>query len=187
MKCDVAAIWNAHKKYMESFIRKRVKDEELAKDLLQEVLLKMCEFCRKSNDVKNVKNWLFSITRNVMVDHFRKERKKEEISAISEYAVLTEDNLNEIASAFILPMIDQLPEKYRIPLMWSDIEQIPQTEIARKLNMSFSGAKSRVQRARKQLRELFYECCYMELDLYGNVIDYKPKTTCPLLANTEVS
>lgn len=178
MKCDIATIWGAHKKYMESFIRRRVKEEELAKDLLQEVLLKMCEFCQKSNNVKNVRSWLFQITRNVIVDHFRQERKKENLSSLLENTVLAEENANEITSEFIVPLINQLPEKYRIPLIWSDIEQIPQTEIARKLNLSFSGAKSRVQRARRQLRDLFYECCYLELDRYGNVMECKPKDTC---------
>jgi RNA polymerase sigma-70 factor, ECF subfamily len=43
------------------------------------------------------------------------------------------------------------------------------------LGISLSGAKSRVQRARKKLKELLLECCHFEFDRYGTVFDYHPK------------
>jgi RNA polymerase sigma-70 factor (ECF subfamily) len=48
-------------------------------------------------------------------------------------------------------------------------------EIAEWLNLTVSGSKTRVQRARKQLRAALEWCCDFELDFYGNIVDYQPK------------
>ena len=44
--------------------------------------------------------------------------------------------------------------------------------IANELGMSLSGAKSRVQRGRKMLRDLLEECCHFEYDVHGNVMSH---------------
>ena len=71
-KYDVPALWLEHKNALRSYILKRMKDEDLTNDLLQETLLKVYKFCLSSSGVKNVKSWLYQIAPNVMIDHFRK-------------------------------------------------------------------------------------------------------------------
>jgi RNA polymerase sigma-70 factor (ECF subfamily) len=79
-------------------------------------------------------------------------------------------------------MIKMLPESLGLPLYMSDIEGVPQKEIADKLGLSISGAKSRIQRAREKLKELFFECCYFELDQKGMPMGFAVKEYCtPLL------
>jgi RNA polymerase sigma-70 factor (ECF subfamily) len=50
-------------------------------------------------------------------------------------------------------------------------------EAAAKLNISVSGVKFRVQRAREKLKDAFLDCCHFEFDRYGRVIDYY--ANCP--------
>lgn len=72
-------------------------------------------------------------------------------------------------------MLQQLSNKYKQPLMLYEFNGMKYKEISKKLNLSLSGAKTRVQRARNQLKKMLLECCDFDVDAYGNVIDYKRK------------
>jgi len=77
-------------------------------------------------------------------------------------------------------MIEQLPDKYREAMMLTELEGMTQKDLSNQLGISFSGAKSRVQRGRGELKELLTACCHIEADHYGNTIDYhKVLTTEP--------
>ena len=52
-------------------------------------------------------------------------------------------------------------------------EGMSQKEYAESINLSYTATKSRVQRARKKLKDLFVECCAIETDRYGNIISEK--------------
>jgi RNA polymerase sigma-70 factor (ECF subfamily) len=69
-------------------------------------------------------------------------------------------------------MLRCLPRKYRQALELTEMQGFSQTELAARLNISVSGAKSRVQRAREKLKEALLDCCHFEFDRYGRVIDY---------------
>ena len=80
-------------------------------------------------------------------------------------------------------MIDHLPEKYRQVIALSEYDGLNQREISEQLGMSFSGAKSRVQRSRAKFKDMLLECCHFEFDRLGQVIDYQSKESscryCP--------
>jgi RNA polymerase sigma-70 factor, ECF subfamily len=69
-------------------------------------------------------------------------------------------------------MIEHLPEPYRQAMKLADLEGVPQQQIADGAGISLSAAKSRVQRARQMLREMVLDCCKVEQDARGNVVDY---------------
>jgi RNA polymerase sigma-70 factor, ECF subfamily len=46
------------------------------------------------------------------------------------------------------------------------------------LGISFSGAKSRVQRARAKIKEQLLDCCHFQFDRAGQIIDYQPRRDC---------
>jgi RNA polymerase sigma-70 factor (ECF subfamily) len=72
-------------------------------------------------------------------------------------------------------MIRELPEKYREAVQLAEIEGLPQQEIANRLSLTLSGAKSRVQRGRVLLKEVLDQCCTFHVDRRGNVMDCDPK------------
>ena len=61
--------------------------------------------------------------------------------------------MEELAEC-VRPMMNALPEKYRLPLLLSELDGLPQKEVAKRLGLSLSAAKSRVQRGREQLKHL---------------------------------
>lgn len=84
----------------------------------------------------------------------------------------------EDATQFILPMLEFLPKKYSIPLKLADIDNVKQSEIADRLQLSLTATKSRIQRARQLLKEEFITCCHFETDAQGNLISFKIKECC---------
>ena len=75
-------------------------------------------------------------------------------------------------------MVESLPDDYRQALLLTEYEGLTQRELAERLGLSVSGAKSRVQRAREKLKEMLLDCCHFEFDRLGRVIDYQPKYAC---------
>ena len=71
-------------------------------------------------------------------------------------------------------MIDCLPEKYREALRLVDLQGLSRQLAADRLGLSLSGAKSRVQRARVQLKALYLDCCHVEFDRTGHVLGFEP-------------
>lgn len=72
-------------------------------------------------------------------------------------------------------MVRSLPEMDRQALVLTEYQGLTQKEMAERLGLSFSGAKSRVQRAREKLKQQLLECCHFELDRRGHIIDYQPR------------
>ena len=72
-------------------------------------------------------------------------------------------------------MLYSRPEPYRDALVPTEFEGLTQKERADRLGISLSGAKSRVQRGREQLKAMMHECCTFEFDRRGRVIDCTPR------------
>jgi RNA polymerase sigma-70 factor, ECF subfamily len=182
MNCDVPALWEEHKAALKNYIRKRVKDEDVAKDILQDILMKVYQFCMSKSGVRNVRSWLFQIAHNTIIDYHRLQNKMAyDIPEIME--PVNDTKAYEEASAFILPMIQFLPEEYATPLKMADIDGLKQAVIAEKLGLSLTATKSRIQRARQLLKSEFITCCHFETDKNGQLISFEVKDNCaPLQA-----
>jgi RNA polymerase sigma-70 factor (ECF subfamily) len=183
MQCDIHSIYQQYSTHLLAFIRQQIKDESTAEDILQEVFLKAMESCLRDTEIRNLKSWLFFVARNTIVDYFRLQNK---IIQEEDYINLNHMNspvFQQILSEDISDMINLLPDEYGLPLKLSDIDGIPQKEIAERLNISLPGAKSRIQRARKKLKDLFFECCDMEFDAQGNIVSCEIKNHCTPLLN----
>ena len=60
--------------------------------------------------------------------------------------------------------------------MLTEYSNITQKQLSEQLGISLPGAKSRVQRGRKMLKDMILDCCNLEFDQNGSIIDYKCKT-----------
>jgi len=79
--------------------------------------------------------------------------------------------LETIWKAAFRRMIYSLPGPYRDALVLTEFEGLTQKELAKRLGLSLSGAKSCLQRGREQLKEMLFDCCRFEFDRRGRVID----------------
>lgn len=175
MAIDTEAIWKDFDAKLRRFILRRVSNEADAEDILQEVYLKIHTHLHTLRDDNKIHSWIFQIVRNVIVDYYR---SKEQTVEISESLTLPEglegnDVVRELAPS-LLGMISCLPKKYRYALYLTEYRGFTQKELAEYFNISLSGAKSRVQRAREKVKELLLECCHFDFDRQGRIIDYYP-------------
>ena len=146
--CDVPALWQEHKNELRSFILKRMKDQDLTNDILQDVLMKVYNFCISKSGVKNIRSWLFQIAQNTIIDHYRKQSKFIDLDNLNDLENKEQNIAFSEATNYILPMLDFLPKDYSVPLKLADIDNMKQADIAKKLNLGLAATKSRIQRAR---------------------------------------
>jgi RNA polymerase sigma-70 factor (ECF subfamily) len=87
----------------------------------------------------------------------------------------------EALKAAFRRMIHSLPGPYREAVLLTEFEGLTQKEFAERLGISLSGAKSRVQRGRQQLKDMLLECCRFEFDRRGHAFDCEPRKpgACP--------
>src|SRR5207249_8964443 len=132
-------------------------------------------------DVRKLEGWIHQITRNAIIDTYRGSRPETTLEA-AEVLGLPEELPDDDVVSELLPcvraMVRNLPELDRQALVLTEYQGLTQKELSERLGLSFSGAKSRVQRAREKLKQQLLECCHFELDRRGKVIDYQPRCNC---------
>lgn len=170
--------WEEFTASLRNFIARRVSNQTDAEDLTQDVLLKIHCHAHQLNEAEKLHAWIYQIARRTIIDYYRNRKTEVEISeTLNDLAA--EEVRNEFAEAEVLswlaPMIADLPEKYGEALQMTDVQGITQNELAQKLNISVSGAKSRVQRGREKLKEIIVQCCHIEFNRSGQVSEWKPK------------
>lgn len=169
----IADFWQMHHARLRSYIAKRVRDA--VDDILQEVFLKVNAGLHTVKSQGAISAWLYRVAANSIADHYRSQKPWEELPGDDELAspAAERDYVAELATC-LQPFIADLPETYRSALQLSEIEGLPQKEVARRLGVSLSGAKSRVQRGREKLRQRVLDCCHIETGRSG-IIGYEPR------------
>ncbi len=170
-------VWVELGQRVRHFVGRRVNDSHAADDVAQDVMLKVQAHLGALPDGEKLPAWVMAAARNAVIDYYRsrsvRQRNGELAGDLPSDAVDEDDNsASRDLAACLGRMVDELPEPYRTALKLADFEGLSQQEVADRAGISLSGAKSRVQRARKQLAEMLRDCCHVERDTRGNVIDY---------------
>lgn len=169
----MANFWQEYKNLLRGYIAKRVRDADAVDDLLQEVYLKAHMSLHTLKAKGSIVSWLFRITANTIADHYRSRKPAD---TLPDELVAPESEPDPVAELAVClrPLVAGLPEGYRSAIVLSELEDLPQREVATRLGISLSGAKSRVRRGREKLRESLLECCDVELS-QGRIVSYEPR------------
>jgi RNA polymerase sigma-70 factor (ECF subfamily) len=169
-------VWKEYHDKLHGFILSRVNESSVADDILQDVFMRILSRIDTLKDCDKLQSWIYQITRNAIIDHYRAQKKMVELPSTlaAPDAELSNTASKEIDTC-LLPMIESLPDPYRESVMLSEIEGRTQKEVAQKQGISLSGAKARVQRGRSMIKKMMFGCCRFEFDKRGNVIDYERK------------
>jgi RNA polymerase sigma-70 factor (ECF subfamily) len=179
---DAEAIWREFHEGLLGFISRRVPSREIAEDILQDVMLRIHRSAAGVERAEAVAAWVHAIARNAIVDHYRSTSARRELAAETEIDLEAAsepdadppDVRGELA-ACIAPLLRRLSPSFREALTLTELEGLTQEEAAARVGLSLSGMKSRVQRARRQLRQVLVECCEVELDVRGGLTGYRPR------------
>lgn len=170
-------VWHSLSDELRAFLRSRVPSESDADDLLQEVFVRVLEKISSLRHANRLESWVYQVARNAIADFYRRRSPPpaEPVEDVADpYEESSSGNQNRAVAAWLSLMIGALPATLREAVRMYEIDGLSQSEIADRLNISLSGAKSRIQRARRQLEQLLLGSCQIELDRRGNVIGCKP-------------
>jgi RNA polymerase sigma-70 factor (ECF subfamily) len=168
----LVALWREHRARLRAFVARRVRDADAVDDIVQDIYVKAHTGMHALRSPERIAPWLYRIAANAIADHYRALRPTEELPEDLPAPEQERDFTAELARC-VAPFLAGLPETYRAALELAEIDGLPQREVAERLGLSLSGAKSRVQRGRKLLRERFLECCDIEATAGG--LDYAPR------------
>ncbi len=182
MSTTIEQTWEAFHVPLYQFIRRRVSDDGTAEDLLQDVFLKIHQHSNGLKDARRLEGWIYQIARNLIIDHYRSHRHLTTSLDAGEALDLPEELPDDDIVSELLPsvraMVLALPALDRHALILTEYQGLTQKELAERLGLSLSGAKSRVQRAREKLKQALLACCHFELDRRGHILNYQSRCTC---------
>jgi RNA polymerase sigma-70 factor, ECF subfamily len=160
---------------LRAFLGRRLANQADVDDLAQEILLRVYQGARHLSDETRLNSWIWQIARNALIDYYRARNLQTKQTELSEELPGEEagESLDAVVESWLEPTIQALPEPYREALLLSEIQELPQAEVAERLSISLSGAKSRVQRGRVKLREALLACCQFEFDRHGRIVSYQ--------------
>jgi RNA polymerase sigma-70 factor (ECF subfamily) len=174
---NIPVIWSRLNAGLKAFILPKVTNEADAEDILQEVFIKLHDNIGKIKDSEAIKPWIYRVAQNLVTDYYRRQKKEASLQVASSdlYGTSKKNQYMDTAVNDMISMMDDLPPEYCEALCLTEIEGLSQKEYAEKAGLSYSGAKSRVQRARVMLKDMLLKCCHYQFDKYGTVYHIQPK------------
>jgi RNA polymerase sigma-70 factor, ECF subfamily len=181
------AIWREFSVPIRGFVRRRLPPEVDADDVVQDVFLRVVRRSDQLGDVADLEAWIYRITRSALTDALRSARRRRvrasdvdpaSIAAGETDVTADEDERSAMRELLpcLQPFVQRLEQPYRRALELTAIQGVSQQRAASIEGLSLSGMKSRVQRARAQVRREFQRCCRVEVDARGAVFDVRPCT-----------
>lgn len=143
------------------FVRKRVGDEHLAADLVQDSLLKALAAERQPKNSEDSIAWFYRILRRSIIDLYRRNDARKRAldrfqAELSDSPTVSE---RQVLCQCFVRLLPTLPVQYRKVLQQIDLEQADPARVAAELGLTRNNLTVRLHRARKQLRVLLSKNC----------------------------
>lgn len=149
---------------LKSFALKLTMDQEEAKDLLQDTLLKAIKYKDKFISSTNLKGWLCVIMKNTFINQYRRNVRKTDL--VNKSAVQMKESVRstifyntsdgQINLKDIMAVINELKDEFRIPFI-RFVDGYKYKEISDELEIPIGTVKSRIFIARKEIMKKLKE------------------------------
>ncbi len=137
--------------YLCARINRRAEAEDLCSEVFEKIFNRYDQYDQSK---ASVSTWVFTITRNTLIDHYRRTKPQEELdenlsddSEVDEN-LLQNESLEELAAA-----LRQMPEELRDLIVLRYYDNRPLTEVAEMMGLSYGAVKLRHQKALGLLRK----------------------------------
>jgi RNA polymerase sigma-70 factor (ECF subfamily) len=164
-------VYTAHAERVLNLAFRLTGDEDVARDLCQEVFIKVYQNLETFEHRSQIFTWIYRIAINHINNHLKKERRRR-------WVPLTDDKISDVArdttvepahrssaavpssekgfersqrAQIVWSAIQTLDAKYRMPLVLHHYEGLSYKEITEAMQISMSAVESRIHRAKKQL------------------------------------
>jgi RNA polymerase sigma-70 factor (ECF subfamily) len=178
---EARSAWSELETRLRPYVARRVASQSDVDDILQEIFVRMYRGLADLRDGERFGGWVYRIAEHVIVDSARaRARHPETPRAEVPEAVIPEgagiDDLQSDLGECVALFVARLPSPYREAITLTELEGLTQKDAAEMLGISLSGMKSRVQRGREKIRDMFDECCRISVDCRGRVVGCEPRS-----------
>jgi len=143
-----------------------------ADDLSQETFARVSQALAGFRGEAALSTWIYRIATNVAFDRARspgfqlqaRTAEPAALAALGAAPTIEQDIASREMSECVRDYVDQLPADYRTVVVLSELEELPDREIAEVLGISLEAAKIRLHRARARLRQMLEQGCDVSRD-----------------------
>ena len=155
-------IYNKYHQYLYALAYRYLKDSEMAEDAVQQVYVKLWEMIHVIDIEINLKNYLYSMTKNHILNQFRSRKEMISIHIMNAQQEIVDDEpdivsvIEEAELSDLLQVgIDNLPNQKKEIVRLKIEENMSNQEIADEMGLSINTVKSHYQESIKMLRIYF--------------------------------
>ena len=159
----LAALLERYQNRLYRYLLRMVREPATAEDLFQQTWLRVAQNIRRYDAGRSFEAWLFSVARNLAIDHLRRIRPQsldeptysgetaaERLPAAAPGALQLV--LERERAEWVTAAMDELPTTYREVLTLRFEEEMKLEEIAEVMGTPLSTVKSRLRRGLEDLR-----------------------------------
>lgn len=166
-----------HLNALYSMSLKLTRNEEDAKDLVQETYFKAYKFFHQFQQGTSIKAWLYKILKNSYINVYRKKVRQPEMIEYDKVepfiSLIQDDNketkekiekkiLDKLLDDEITSALNKLPDEFRIVVLLSDMEGLSYKEISDIMECPIGTVRSRLSRGRKMLQKVLLDYALKE-------------------------
>lgn len=162
----LAILINKHQSKIYGFIYSKMPDRDVADDVFQDTFIKVIKTLKSNsyNEEGKFLPWVMRISHNLIVDHYRKNKKMpmlRETEEFSIFSVLTDTSLNaegriitDVIEKDLQKIIEELPNDQKEVLIMRIYQDLSFNEIAELTGVSINTALGRMRYALMNLRKV---------------------------------
>ena len=157
---------NRHKNRVFAFIMSKIKNKDLSEDIFQDTYVKVVNSLQKGkyNEEGKFLPWVMRIAHNLVIDHFRKQKKMQMVRSNNDFDIFDVIKDNKINADEKLikdqifndlnSLIDRLPKDQKEVLKMRYFEELSFKKIAEHFDISINTALGRMRYALINIRAL---------------------------------
>jgi RNA polymerase sigma-70 factor, ECF subfamily len=153
-----AQLVDQHARMAGTIILRTIGRREDVEDLLQETFLRVFRHLREFQGRSKLSTWICTIAQRVATDALRRRQRSvrtepEELAGqVTSEVDVEQATAQQESDLLVHKALAELPEKYRLPLMYASIDGLDYEAISAMLNMPVGTVKTHVFRAKLLLR-----------------------------------
>ena len=153
-------LFGRHRDALYDFFSRLTGSRVSSEDLVQEVFVRILKYRRSYREANRFVTWMYQIARNARADYLRKHRIVPETAAFTgteQGITMPSRQLEENEEKALLQCaLMQMSESNRELLILARFQEMKYIDIAELLGIDVRVVKSRVHRAMKELRDVFF-------------------------------
>ena len=150
MSADVEGLFAAHHQQLFRYLYRALGHREAARDLTQDVFLRVSRSSVPDGTAPQQQAWLFRIARNLLIDHYRRRKRSPEVGGATITAGLA---ASQEAGVAVREALATLADLDRDVFLMREVAGLDYEQIAAACDLTVPAVRSRLHRTRLELRE----------------------------------